>query len=156
MIFISTFFLNESGLFDFDLTFLAEIFEFLFLSLMVTIFFVNPISKELDERAEYINYRLRKSNILLTLGYEKLSTCIYLLTSEIRELKRQIKITRNQCNSNFENEIALIQKENIKLLSQLKGDLAIKSISLFLLIKEDLMKISETFFVAKYKQEPNS
>jgi hypothetical protein len=67
----SGFILNESGLFDFDLI-VAEAILFIILALFVTFAFITPITKQLDERAEFINYTLRKSNILLTFGYEKL------------------------------------------------------------------------------------
>jgi hypothetical protein len=91
MIFSGTFILNESGLFDFDLTFVAEAILFIILALFVTFAFITPITKQLDERAEFINYTLRKSNILLTFGYEKLSECIGLLTQETTEMNRQMK-----------------------------------------------------------------
>jgi hypothetical protein len=93
--------------------------------------FLNPISKQLDDRAEFINFTLRKSTILLTLGYEKLSESIGLLTEEVTELNRQIKLTRSYTNSNFEEEVLSVQKQNSKLLSKLKGDLSIKSAYLF-------------------------
>jgi hypothetical protein len=101
MNFSVTFFLNAGGLFDFDLTLVAETILFIILALVVTNVFINPVSKQLDERAEFINYNLRKSNILVMLGYEKLSNCVGLLTNEINEMNRQIKLTRNYCNSNF-------------------------------------------------------
>jgi hypothetical protein len=47
---------------------------------------------------------LRKSNILLTFGYEKLSECIGLLTQETTEMNRQMKLTRSFTNSHFEEE----------------------------------------------------
>ena len=78
MTFSVTFFLN-GGLFDFDLTFLAEASLFLFLSLIVTFVFIGPISKQIDERAEFIDYTLRKSTIILNFAYEKLSNCVELV-----------------------------------------------------------------------------
>ena len=110
-----TFLLNAGGLFDFDLTFVAEASLFLFLALIVTFVFVSPIAKQLDERAEFINYTLRKATILLTFGYEKLVGCVGLLTEEIGEMNRQIKLTKNYTNSSFETEVASVQKENLKL-----------------------------------------
>jgi hypothetical protein len=100
MIFSGTFILNESGLFDFDLTFVAEAILFIILALFVTFAFITPITKQLDERAEFIN-TLRKSNILLTFGYEKLSECIGLLTQETTEMNRQMKLTRSFTNSHL-------------------------------------------------------
>lgn len=148
MIFTTTFSINK--LFDFDLTFGIELALFLTLAVIVTFKFINPISKEIDDRAEFINSNLRKSTILLTFGYEKLSDCISLLTEEINELNRQTKLTRNYCNSSFEDEIGLIQKENAKILSKLKGDLSIKSAFLFSNISSDLNSLTDKFFAKKF------
>jgi hypothetical protein len=152
MIFPTTIFINK--LFDFDLTFVIELGLFITLAIIVTFKFINPISKEIDDRAEFINYNLRKSTILLTFGYEKLSDCISLLTQEINELNRQTKLTRNYCNSNFENEISSIQKENLKILSELKGDLSIKSAFLFSNISGDLNSLTDKFFEKKFQSAP--
>ena len=149
MIFTNTLFINK--LFDFDLTFVIELTFFIILALIVTFKFISPISKEIDDRAEFINYNLRKSTILLTFGYEKLSDCIGLLTDEINELNRQTKLTRNYSNSQFENEIASIQKENLKILSKLKGDLSIKSAFLFSNISGDLNSLTDKFFEKKFQ-----
>jgi len=146
-----TFLLNAGGLFDFDLTFLAEASLFLFLALIVTFVFISPIAKQLDERAEFINYTLRKATILLTCGYEKLIDCVGLLTEEIGEMNRQIKLTKNYTNSNFEDEIASVQKENLKLLSKLKGDLSIKSAYIFSNITTDLISLTDKFFAKKFQ-----
>ena len=81
MISSTTFFINAGSLFDFDLTFVAELLLFIILSLVVTFKFIGPVSKEINERAEFINYTLRKSTILLTFGYEKLTECVDLLTT---------------------------------------------------------------------------
>ena len=151
MIFLDTFLLNKGGLFDFDLTFVAEVVEFVFLSFIVTFCFIAPISKKLDERAEFINTNLRKSLLLVTYGYEKLTICIDLLTSEISEMTRQVKLVKSYSNENFENEILFVQKENGKLLSKLKGDLSIKSAYLFSNIVKDLVKLSNTFYSKKFK-----
>jgi hypothetical protein len=151
MIFTTTFFINKSNLFDFDLTFVGQLILFTTLALVVTFKFINPISKEIDDRAEFINYTLRKSTILLTFGYEKLADCVLLLSEEINELNRQTKLTREYCNSNFEDEVTLVQKENAKLLSKLKGDLAIKSAFLFSNVSSDLSSLTDKFFEKKFK-----
>ena len=150
MIFSETFLLN-GGLFDFDLTFAIETFEFVLLSVVVTFAFIAPISKQIDERAEFINITLRKSNILLTFGYEKLINCVGLLTSEITELTRQTKLTKNYSNEHFENEVSFVQQENAKILSKLKGDLSIKSAYLFSKTTSDLTSLTNTFFTKKFK-----
>jgi hypothetical protein len=151
MIFFKTFLLNEGGLFDFDLTFFAEIIEFILFSAVVTTLFLSPISKQLDERAEFINTNLRKSTILLSFGYERLITCVGLLTSEINELSRQIKMTRTYSNEEFEREILVVQQHNGKMVSKLKGDLAIKSAYLFSAISGELNTLTNTFFTKKFK-----
>lgn len=151
MNFSTTFFINASGLFDFDLTFPAEASLFIILSLVVTSVFISPISKQLDDRAEFIDINLRKSNIILTLGYDKLADCVGLLTGEVNEMNRQIKLVRNYTNSQFEEEILFAQKENLKILSNLKGDLAIKSAYLFADVTEDLISLTDAFFAKKFK-----
>lgn len=150
MNFSVTFFLN-SGLFDFDLTFLGEGILFLLFSFVVTFVFLVPISKQLDDRAEFIDLNLRKSNLLLTIAYNKLSNCVELLTEEVRELNRQMKLTKSYTNTNFEEEVTFVQQENGKLLSQLKGELSIKSALLLSNITNDLVTLTDTFFVKKFQ-----
>ena len=151
MIFSETLLLNESGLFDFDFTFVIESIEFILFSLVVTFSFISPISKQLDERAEFINTTLRKSTLLLTFGYEKLTTAVGLVTSEINELTRQLKLTKSYSNEKFENEVFFVQQENAKILSQLKGDLSIKSAYLFSNITSELNSLTNSFFIKKFK-----
>ena len=151
MIFSETLLLNESGLFDFDFTFVIESIEFILFSLVVTFCFISPISKQLDERAEFINTTLRKSTLLLTFGYEKLTTAVGLVTSEITELTRQLKLTKTYSNEKFENEVFFVQQENAKILSQLKGDLSIKSAYLFSNITSELTSLTNNFFTKKFK-----
>jgi hypothetical protein len=149
-----TFFLSAGNLFDFDLTFVAEGFLFFILSLVVTFVFIAPVSKQLNQRAELINFTLRKSSILITFGYEKLSTCIDLLTKEIKELNRQMLLVKNYTNSAFEREILFVQKENTLLLNKLKGDLSIQSAFLLKNINNDLNSIIEAFFIKRFKSNP--
>jgi hypothetical protein len=150
MNFSVTFFLN-GGLFDFDLTFVAEATLFLLLSLVVTFVFLAPISKQIDERSEFIDYTLRKSTIILNFSYKQLTNCVELLTDEISELNRQIKITKSYTNNNFESEINSIQQENSKLLSKLKGELAIKSAYAFSNVTNELATITDKFFIKKFQ-----
>jgi len=150
MSFSVTFFLN-GGLFDFDLTFVAEATLFLLLSLVVTFVFLAPISKQIDERSEFIDYTLRKSTIILNFAYKQLTNCVGLLTSEIDELNRQMKITKSYTNSNFESEINSVQQENSKLLSKLKGELAIKSAYAFSNVTNELATITDKFFIKKFQ-----
>ena len=150
MNFSVTFFLN-GGLFDFDLTFVGEAILFLLFSVVVTFVFLSPVSKQLDDRAEFIDYNLRKSNILLNFGYKKLTKSVELLTEEISELNRQIKLTKNYTSTHFENEVSAVQQENSKLLSRLKGELSLKSAYLFSNITNQLANITENFFIKKFQ-----
>jgi len=147
----TSFFINASGLFDFDLTFATEALLFLILAIVVTFLFIAPISKQIDERAEFIDYTLRKSTILLTFGYEKLTKCVGLLTEEIDEMNRQLKLVKNYTNTQFENEILLVQKENLNILSKLKGDISIKSAFIFSDLTNDLNTLTKKFFEKKFQ-----
>ena len=148
-----TFLLNAGGLFDFDLTFLIEAVLFITLAFVVTNVFLSPISKQLNERSEFINYTLRKATILLTFGYEKLTDCVGLLTEEIGEMNRQIKLTKEYTNASFESEVSSVQQANSQLLSKLKGDLSIKSAFVFSNITADLISLTDKFFVKKFKEQ---
>ena len=143
-------FLTAGGLFDFDLTFVAEAILFLLLAFVVTFVFLGPVTKQLDERAELINYTLRKSTILLTFGYEKLSNCLELLTLEIAELNRQLKLTKATTTESFEQEISFFQKENARLLTLLKGTLSIQSAFLLSAVHEELDFLTKNFFKKKF------
>jgi len=145
-----SFLLNAGGLFDFDLTFTAEGILFLLLAFVVTFLFLGPVSRQLNERAEFINYTLRKSSILLTFGYEKLSECLGVLSLEISELNRQLKLTKTYTNSNFENEVVSIQKENSLLLTKLKGQLSIQSAFILSSVTPQLNTFADSFFTKKF------
>lgn len=151
MSFATTLFITASGLFDFDLTFILEATLFILLALVVTFLFVSPISAKIDERTEFIDYTLRKSTIFLTLGYEKLSNCMELLTEEINEMNRQLKLVRSSTTTQFEEEISTVQQENIKLLKKLKGNLAIKSASLFAELTPQIISLTNIFFEKKFQ-----
>jgi hypothetical protein len=146
-----TFFINASGLFDFDLTFPTEALLFLILAGVTTFVFLTPVGKQMEERSEFINYTLRKSTILLTFGYEKLTSCVGLLTEEIDEMNRQVKLVRSYTNSKFEEEITFVQTENMKILSELKGDLAIKSAYIFSNIAHELELITKKFYIKRFQ-----
>lgn len=151
MIFSTTFFTNASGLFDFDLTFPAEAILFIILALVVTSVFLSPISKTLDERAEFIDINIKTSIITLTYAYDKLSTCVELLGSEFNEGNRQTKLITNYTNTRFEDHILSIQKENTRILSKLKGDLAVRAAYLFDNIYDDVESLTQEFFIKKFK-----
>jgi hypothetical protein len=66
-------------------------------------------------------------------------------------MNRQVKLVKNYTNSKFEEEVASVQKENINLLNQLKGDLAIQSAYLFSNVTSDLVSLTDKFFVKKFQ-----
>lgn len=150
MISSESFFLS-SGLFDFDITFLGEAILFLLFSLVVTFAFLVPVSKQLNDRTEFIDFNLRKAALLTAFGSNKLSNCVEFLTKENNELARQIKLTRNYVNLKFDEEIQFVQKENGKLLSKLKGEIGIKSAYLLSNVTNELVKLTESFFAKKFQ-----
>ena len=151
MIFPITFLINANGLFDFDLTFPTEAFLFIILALVVTFVFLVPISKQIDARSEFINFNLRKSNILVNFGYEQISQSVGLLTEEVEELNRQISLVKKYTYSNFEKEIFFAENESLSILSKLKGDLAIKAAFIFSNLTNDLGSITNLFFTKRFK-----
>jgi hypothetical protein len=150
MIFSGTFFLNASGLFDFDLTFVAETILFIILALVVTFAFISPISEQLGTRQRDINTDLRTSILLFTRGYDRLAEAVDLLTSETNELNRQLKLTKNLTNSSFEEEVLSVQEQNSILLSKFRVDLSIKSACIFSNIRSELIPLTDKFFKKHY------
>jgi len=148
---LTSFFLNVNGLFDFDLTFLTEALLFFFLSLIITFFFISPISETLEKRAEFIEEEIKKSIIFLNFGSESLIKCVQLLVEEIDELNRQLKTLKTIINDKFEVEVISVQKENINLLNELKGDLTIKSAFLFSTLIKDANSLTDKFFAQKFQ-----
>lgn len=146
-----SFFLSAGGLFDFDLTFVAEALLFFILALVVTFVFLSPISDQLEKRAESINFTLRKSTILLTFGYEKLSTLTPLLIQEISELNRQLKEIEIYTNSNFEAEILSIQEKSFQIINKLKGRLCGQSRTLFLVVQKELDDFTKDIIKVKFQ-----
>lgn len=146
-----TFAISANGLFDFDLTFIGEGLLFLFLSLIVTFFFLFPISNQIENRNQWINYQKQKSTILFNFAQEKLSFCLILLTEETNEWNRQIKELRTFTNVNVENDLKIFQSENTKLLQSLKSDLLIQSVFLLSQLKKDLQTTTDQFFVKKFQ-----
>jgi hypothetical protein len=66
-------------------------------------------------------------------------------------MNRQIKLVKNYASVEFENEISSIEKQNVKLLTDLKVDLSIRSAYLFGTINKDLGGLTDTFFINKFK-----
>lgn len=147
----TTFFLTASGLFDFDLTFLAEAFLFLFLALIVTFVFLNPVSDQLDKRSESINFSLCKASLYLAIESRTLSKSLDLLTSQTTELNRQLKLIKITTTNSFEEEIAHFQQENARLLAILRGTLSTQSAFLLLGVHEELDFLTTYFFKKKFQ-----
>jgi hypothetical protein len=74
-----------------------------------------------------------------------------MLTEEINEMNRQIKLVRNYTDSKFEEEISNVQTENSKILSNLKGDLSVKSAYIFSNLTSDLTSLTDAFFAKKFQ-----
>lgn len=146
-----TLLIAASGLFDFDLTFPGEALLFTLLSLVITSKFLSPVSKQMEDRDQYVDYNLRKSIILLSIGYDKLVLCINLLSSEVEEMNRQVRLLRSNTSTQFEEEVFAIQKKNSLLLGELKGDLAIKSAYLFSNVSENISSLTDSFFKKKFQ-----
>jgi preprotein translocase subunit YajC len=151
MTFPITFLINASGLFDFDLTLPTEALLFLILAVVVTFLFLSPISKQMDERSEFINTTLSNSRIFLIVAYDGLTTSVELLTDEVNEMNRQIKLIKEYTNTNFEEEICFIQDEHSVILDQLQADLAVQSAYLVSNMAEDLTSLVDTFFVEEFQ-----
>jgi len=151
MNFSGTFYLNAGGLFDFDLTLVAEAVLFIILALVVTFVFISPISKELDDRADFINYTLRNSTVFVSFASDTIENTVELLLRHINELNRQTLLTKEESNLRFEVELTNFSKENTNLLNELKGELSIKSISVFSSITTELLSLTDKFFIKKFQ-----
>jgi hypothetical protein len=147
----SSFFLSVNGLFDFDLTFLSEALLFLILSISVTQLFLTPISKEIEEREAFLEYSLKKSDIIINFAYENFFENFDLLLKEVDELKRQLKLIQKYSQEKFENQITFIQKENESIISKTKTALLIKSAQDFSSLNKDLKFITESFFQNRFQ-----
>lgn len=148
---MNIFFLCASGLFDFDLTFPLEALLFFLFSIIVNQFFLSPIAKLLKKRTEFLEVTSKKSIFLVTLGHEKLYTCIQLVKEEVNEMLRQILLVKEYSQQEFEKEFFSSQKKNLKILKEGKRNLIIKSSYLFSYLASDFNKFTENFFIQKFK-----
>lgn len=144
-----------NGLFDFDLTFLAEGILFFLLSVAVTNLFLSPISKQIEERNEMLDFQYRKSMILFDVAQEKLMFCVSWLTNENLELRRQVKEIRRQSAQEVELQLTDAQEETTKLLLQLKKELAIQSVLILSTVKQEILLLSNNFVAKKFKSVPS-
>ncbi len=148
---MNMFFLSASGLFDFDLTFPLEALLFFVFSIIVNKFFLSPISKLLKKRSEFLEITSKKSVFLVALGHEKLYTCIQLVKEEVDEMLRQISLVKEYSHQEFENQFLSNQKINSKILKEGKRQLVVKSSFLFSYLASDFNKLTENFFIQKFK-----
>ena len=150
MTFVSTFYLTNNGLFDFDLTFWIENFLFLILSLIITYFFILPITSQLSKRKNLLinwNYKLK---LLLLINIKKKLQYFKLLKDEKNELDRNFKYFQTFITFLFQEEIKKIQQLNFKFIKTVKKNLIIRSTYLILSDKNKINTIFENFFEKKY------
>ncbi len=144
------FFLANSGLFDFDLTFFSQALLFLVLSLSVTKFFLEPISESIKNRNAYIKYNLDKTNILIAVASEKFENCLVLILEEKKELSRQNNLVKNYLKTKIEKDIQRIQIENQKLIHKVKISLLLQNLEKVNVLNKSIDEIAESFFSKKF------
>ncbi len=140
------FFLANSGLFDFDITFFSQALLFLILSLTVTKFFLEPISKSIENRNAYIKYNLDKIDILIGLASETFEKSIALILEEKKELNRQNTLVKSYLKKKIEKEIQIIQEENQNLIQKVKTSLLLQNIEKVNSLNKSINDIAESFF----------
>jgi hypothetical protein len=137
-----------NGLFDFDFTFLIQGFFFLILSVVISRFFLKPLSQEIDKRGQLIDYSSKKSMILITLGVEKVTSSIQLITNEVTELNRQQNHLKSYVNQAFEGPLFTTQSLLVHISEKIKGNFKIQSAFLLIDAMPEL-KVLTTNFVEK-------
>lgn len=150
MILNNSFFISTNGLFDFDFTFLSEALLFLLLSISISNFFLLPISKQIDERKNYVNYNIRKLDILIDLASENINELIAFIFEENKELSRHQSIVKNYSKARFEKEISNIQNINESLLKKVKTSFFIQSSKKFSLLNKEIKEVAESIFQNKF------
>lgn len=150
MLFLTSFCISSSGLFDFDLTFVIEGILFLVLSFVVTHSFLIPISDQINSRADFINYNLKKTSLLFAFGNESLKSLILLVTKEEMEMNRQKRILDKSTEVLFEKEALCMQNQADKVLIKFKRNITIKSAILFSNLEENLTYLTNKFFYKKF------
>jgi hypothetical protein len=151
MLFLTSFCISSSGLFDFDLTFVIEGILFLFLSYVVTNSFLIPVSDQIHSRADFINYNLKKTSLLFNFGNESLKNLVSLVIQEENEMSRQKRILDQRTRVFFEKETLTMQNKATNVLIQFKRNLAIKFAVLFSNLEENLTYLTNEFFYKKFE-----
>lgn len=127
---LNSFFLCSNGLFDFDLTFFLQAFIFFIFSLIITNFFLLPISENLKKRSKLINLTNQKSVVYLTLIFDKISFSLNLFKDQKIELNREIKIFENSIKLKFNSEQKIFEDRIFSFLTSLEKSFFFKSIYL--------------------------
>lgn len=127
---LNSFFLCSNGLFDFDLTFFLQAFIFFIFSLIITNFFLLPISENLKKRSKLINLTNQKSVVYLTLIFDKISFSLNLFKDQKIELNREIKIFENSIKLKFNSEQKIFEDHIFSFLTSLEKSFFFKSIYL--------------------------
>lgn len=143
------FLISASGLFDFDYTLPAEALLFLVLAGVITSVFLLPISAQLDLRQELIDFKLKKSLLILRLAREKVGNTTTLLSEEVFELNRQLTFLSLYANAKLEDGISMIKDENAQILSNFQSILIIRSAYIFSKLAIELDNLVSKFFINK-------
>jgi hypothetical protein len=150
MLFLTSFYMSASSLFDFDLTFVIEIILFLLLSYNVTNLFLIPISDQLNSRADFINYTLKKTCLLFAFGNDSLKNLVSLVVKEENENNRQKRIIDQRVGDLFETEALRMQNKANNVLIEFKKSIAIKFAFLFSSFENNLINLINEFFHKKF------
>jgi competence CoiA-like predicted nuclease len=145
-----SFLVSSSGLFDFDLTFLAEAGLFFILAIATSFLFLSPVSNQIKARAEFIRLNFKKSAFFLFAGDQNVSNLIFLALLEFDEMTRQATKLKNIADLNFEKEVTTSLRENINFMSMFERNLLVKSALLFSNLKENLNFFAEAFLTKSF------
>jgi F0F1-type ATP synthase membrane subunit b/b' len=150
MIFSSSFVVTGGSLFDFDFTFVTEAILFILLAVVVTFTFLGPISKQLEERAEYVNIASRKATFFVGANYQESLTSLSLVLSEIEELNRQLKLTKEYTQIEFEKEISLVKTFTKKFLQKVQSNLSLQSASFLITFNPKAQVLGASYFRKRF------
>jgi len=150
LILLSSFLLTGGSLFDFDFTFVAEAILFLLLAFVVTFVFLGPVSKQLEERAEFINVAIRKATFFVGSNYQESILALSVVIKEIEELTRQLQLTKDYTQNEFEKEILLVKNFNTEFLQKVQGNLSIQSASFLFKFKKDAKLLTKAYIRKRF------
>lgn len=143
MVALSSFNLSANGLFDFDLTFFLQALIFLIFSIIVTNFFLLPISEILTKRSELIALNSQKAAILLTLLAEKVFFCLDFNKNQKKEYVRQIKTFEVALDSQINTYQKIFEEKIVAFLGLADKSFFYNSISLISFLSNSIDKSLE-------------